>query len=350
MLSIIVPVHNESESLRHLHDELHWACSYLPPVSPPLLEGELEGVSNQVQARHTSPPPPPPQDERGGQKVEFIYVDDGSTDASWSVLTELAARDPRVTAVRLRRNCGKATAYAAGVQHARGEHIATIDADLQDDPAELGKLLSILRDLGAEMVVGWKQDRQDTPLKIASSRLFNAALRWVAGTQLRDHNSGFRVMTRAVAEALPLHGDLHRVMPAVAAMHGFRVAEVAVAHRARRFGTSKYGRTGLSRTFRGLFDLMTIAFLYRFRARPLHFFGAVGLTLMLVGTAINTYLTVLWFSGASIGTRPLLLLGILLMVLGVQFVSTGFVADLVIMGHERQESLPIREVRSTPSL
>lgn len=324
VLSIIIPVYNEAASLRHLHDELHWACAYLPSGSPPLQEGEGEGVP------------------RG---IEMVYVDDGSTDASWSVIAELAARDARVVAVRLRRNCGKATAYAAGLAHARGDTIATIDADLQDDPAELGKLLAQFGGTGgADMVIGYKERRQDAAIKLLSSRLFNAALRAVAGTTLRDHNSGFRVMTREVADALPLRGDLHRVLPAIAAMHGYRVAEVPVAHRARRFGVSKYGRTGLARTFRGLFDVLTVAFLYRFRARPLHFFGAVGLALFGIGIAINAYLSAIWIAGASIGTRPLLLLGVLLVVLGVQFISTGFLADLVVLRREREEALPIREV------
>lgn len=308
------------------------------------------------------PPSPRGRGEGGENFFEFIYVDDGSSDASWEVIRELAARDPRVVAVRLRRNCGKATAYAAGLAHACGEMIATIDADLQDDPAELGKLLARVspppawrgRQRGggadggggkrADMVVGYKEYRQDVSVKIFSSRLFNAALRAVAGTTLRDHNSGFRVMTREVADELPLRGDLHRVLPAIAAMHGYRVAEVAVVHRARRFGASKYGRTGLSRAFRGLFDLLTIAFLYRFRARPLHFFGAFGLAFLIIGVSINAYLTIVWLGGASIGTRPLLLLGVLLVVLGVQFISTGFLADLVVLRRAQEEQLPIREV------
>lgn len=314
MLSILIPVYNESASLRLLHEELDRATTYLREPS------------------------------------ELVFVDDGSTDASWMVLEELAARDARVIAVRLRRNCGKATAYAAGLAHAAGDTIATIDADLQDDPGELHRLLAYMGSAeGYDMVVGWKRDRQDVPLKIVSSRLFNAALRAVVGTNLRDHNSGFRIMTRAVANTLPLRGDLHRVLPAIAAMYGFRVAEVPIAHRPRRFGSSKYGRTGLSRTFRGLFDLLTVAFLYRFRSRPLHFFGSWGFVLLLVGTVINGYLTVLWIGGTRIGTRPLLLLGVLLMVLGVQSVATGFLADLIMMGREREEALPVREVRKTSS-
>lgn len=309
MLSIVIPVYNEAPSLQELHAEIHWAFAYHP------------------------------------EPVEVIFIDDGSTDRSWEALEGLAAKDPRVVLVRLRRNSGKSVAYAAGFREAHGEVIATLDADLQDDPAELPKLLTGMATRGCDLVVGWKWDRQDPAVKVWSSRCFNAVLGRMCGVRLHDQNCGMRVLRREVADALHLRGDLYRMIPTLAAMSGFRVAEVLVRHRPRRFGESKYGRTGLRRTFRGFFDLLTVAFLQRFRARPLHFFGTIGGVLLLIGLIINVYLTALWLSGQRIGGRPLLLLGILLMVLGVQFFSTGFLADLVVAGRERSDALPVAEIR-----
>jgi glycosyltransferase involved in cell wall biosynthesis len=336
MVSIVIPVFNEVASITTLFEELHWACAY------------LEDESHTAQQRISTIPHNSSSfrgGEHGGRNVEFIFVDDGSTDGSWEAMASIADRDARVSAIRMRRNCGKSAAYSAGFAHARGEIIATIDADLQDDPREISSLLDMLENPGHDLVSGWKRARQDTPLKIVSSRLFNAACNMASGTRLHDQNCGLRVMRRSVVDAVSLHGDLYRMIPALAAMQGFRVGEVAVNHRPRRFGESKYGRTGLRRTFRGLFDLATVAFLHRFRARPLHFFGAVGLVLLGVGIAMNGYLSVLWLRGASIGSRPLLLLGILLMVLGVQFVSTGFLADLMISGSKHEEEVPVAEIR-----
>ncbi len=358
MLSIVIPVFNEVSSLQELHAEIHWAFAYQRSgnFSPSILEGEREGEGNSL---------------------EFVFVDDGSTDRSWEVLAELAVKDPRVVLVRLRRNSGKSIAYAAGFRVARGEVIATLDADLQDDPKELPKLLGRLRMTNAtessnltnrtnlydskdsqdsyrdsqcasDLVVGWKYERQDPGVKVWSSRCFNAVLGWMCGTRLHDQNCGMRVLRREVADALHLRGDLYRMIPTLAAMAGFRVTEVPIRHRPRRFGVSKYGRTGLRRTLRGFFDLLTITFLRRFRSRPLHFFGAIGGVLLLIGFTINAYLTVLWLSGQKIGDRPLLLLGVLLILVGVQFFSTGFLADLVVAGRERSDTLPIAEVRRSP--
>jgi glycosyltransferase involved in cell wall biosynthesis len=349
VLSVVIPVFNEAPSLAELHAELHWAFAY----------------------------------NEGKEGTELIFVDDGSTDRSWEVLEALATKDPRVVLVRLRRNSGKSAAYAAGFREARGDVIATLDADLQDDPGELTKLLAVLsgenkymnghcargasasggesteahniRDIGVhsrirspfDCVVGWKWQRQDPAVKVWSSRCFNTVLGWVCGTRLHDQNCGMRVIRREVAQMLPLRGDLYRMIPTLAAMSGFRVTEVPVRHRPRRFGESKYGRTGLRRTLRGFFDLLTVAFLQRFRVRPLHFFGTIGGVLLLLGIAINAYLTVIWLSGQKIGGRPLLLLGILLIVIGVQFFSTGFLADLVVASRERPDALPIAEVRHT---
>ncbi|MBI4433972.1 glycosyltransferase family 2 protein [Candidatus Uhrbacteria bacterium] len=308
MRSIIIPVYNEAESLVQLH-------------------AELTAVF--------------PWDDRESDSTEFVFVDDGSTDSSWAALRALVEQNPRVIGVRLRRNFGKAIAYVAGFRTARGEVLATLDADLQDDPAELPKMFAQLQEY--DCVIGWKEHRQDPWVKVWSSRLFNAALGSLSGVRLHDQNCGIRVLRREVADALPLRGDLYRMIPALAAMQGFRVAEISVHHRARQFGASKYGRTGLRRMFRGLFDLGTVALLFRFRNRPAHFFGAVGGMLLLLGMVINVYLAALWLSGARIGGRPLLLLGVLLVVLGGQVMTTGFLADLLILGRERETPLPIAE-------
>lgn len=304
MRSIIIPVYNEAPSLAQLYREL------------------------TVHVRD----------------AEFVFVDDGSTDASWAALGAIGVQDPRVILVRLRRNSGKAIAYAAGFREARGEVIATLDADLQDDPEELSKLFAELA-CGYDLVVGWKRERRDLAMKVWSSRMFNALLARVSGVFLHDQNCGMRVMRAEVARSLPLRGDLYRMIPALAAMQGFRVTEVSVRHRERRFGESKYGRTGLRRMFRGLFDCMTVALLFRYRSRPFHLFGAIGGMLFGVGVVINTYLTVQWFGGARIGGRPLLSLGVLLTLVGIQLLATGFLADLILLGRERSEELPIREVR-----
>lgn len=312
MLSIVIPVYNEAGSLRQL-------------------VREIRDVLTRIPGEH-----------------EVVFVDDGSTDASWAILSEFAENDQKITAVRLRKNSGKAIAYAAGFRESRGDIIATLDADLQDDPAEIPRLLARLEGSGGvpcDVVVGWKERRQDPVIKVWSSRVYNALLRRVSGTCLHDQNSGMRVLRREVIAAIPLRGDLYRMIPALAAMSGFRIAEVSVHHRPRLHGASKYGKTGLRRMLRGLFDLMTIAFLFRFRARPFHFFGAIGGVLLSLGVVVNAYLTILRLSGERISGRPLLLFGILLMVIGVQFISTGFLADLIITGRERSDELPIAEVR-----
>ncbi|MBI4434385.1 glycosyltransferase family 2 protein [Candidatus Uhrbacteria bacterium] len=345
MLSVVIPVYNEAPSLQELHAELHWAFAYQKTLSPRRWPSE-GGVGGWGDTQGATPSHSPSNMEGEKHKMEVIFVDDGSTDRSWEVLAELAMKDPRVVLVRLRRNSGKSIAYVAGFREARGDVIATLDADLQDDPKELPKLLErIGNPSGHDCVIGWKWDRQDPAVKVWSSRCFNAVLGWMCGVRLHDQNCGMRVLRREVADALHLHGDLYRMIPTLAAMAGFRVTEVPVRHRPRRFGESKYGRTGLRRTLRGFFDLLTITFLRRFRSRPLHFFGAVGGVLLLIGITINAYLTVLWLSGQKIGDRPLLLLGVLLMVLGVQFFSTGFLADLVVAGRERSDALPIAEIR-----
>lgn len=265
--------------------------------------------------------------ERLGRPYEIILVDDGSRDGSFDLIEKLHRADDRVRGVQLRRNFGKAAALAVGFRAARGDLVVTLDADLQDDPAELPKLLSRLED-GFDLVSGWKARRQDPRSKTWPSRLFNWVTGRLTGLPLRDFNSGLKIYRRAVVEEVRLYGELHRFIPALAAWRGFRVTEVPVHHRPRRFGRSKFGS---ARLWRGFLDLFTVLFLTRYTRRPLHLFGGLGLVAWTVGFAANLYLTGLWLVGAQpIGTRPLLAFGVLSMLVGVQFFAVGLLSELVL--------------------
>ena len=265
--------------------------------------------------------------ERLGRPYEILFVDDGSRDGSFERIEKLRLEDPRVHGVQLRRNFGKAAALAVGFREAQGDVNVTLDADLQDDPAEVPKLLARLED-GVDLVSGWKQERQDPRSKTWPSRLFNWVTGFLTGLRLNDFNSGFKIYRREVVEELRLYGELHRFIPALAAWRGFRVAEVPVHHRARRHGRSKFGS---ARLWRGFLDLLTVLFLTRYTRRPLHLFGGLGLIAWTVGFAVNAYLTGIWLSGAQpIGTRPLLAFGVLSMLVGVQFFAVGLLSELVL--------------------
>ncbi len=262
-----------------------------------------------------------------GRPYELVFVDDGSRDGSFHTLEKLHRSDDRVRVIQLRRNFGKAAALAVGFRASRGDVIVTLDADLQDSPSELPRLLQRLED-GYDLVSGWKQDRQDPLSKTLPSRLFNRVTAWLTGLPLRDFNSGFKAYRREVVEELRLYGELHRFIPALAAWRGFRVDEVPVHHRPRRFGRSKYGS---ARFWRGSLDLLTVLFLTRYTRRPLHLFGGLGLLAWAGGGVVNLYLVGLWLAGVRpIGNRPLLAFGILSMVVGLQFFCLGLLSELVL--------------------
>ena len=264
---------------------------------------------------------------RLGRPYEIIFIDDGSRDGSFERIEKIAREDERVRGVQLRRNFGKAAALAVGFREAQGDLIVTLDADLQDDPAEIPKLLNRLED-GVDLVSGWKQDRQDPRSKTWPSRLFNRVTGFLTGVRLHDFNSGFKIYRREVVEDIRLYGELHRFIPALAAWRGFQVAEVPVHHRSRQFGRSKFGS---ARLWRGFLDLLTVLFLTRYTRRPLHLFGGLGLIAWTVGFAVNLYLTGIWLVGAQpIGTRPLLAFGVLSMLVGVQFFAVGLLSELVL--------------------
>jgi len=270
--------------------------------------------------------------ETHGQPFELIFVDDGSTDASLQILTQLHAETTNVVVVHLRRNFGKAAALQAGFLEARGDVVVTIDADLQDDPAEIPHLLAKL-DEGFDLVSGWKTRRNDPWTRRLLSRVFNWATAVVSGVRLHDVNCGLKAYRAEVLQGMRLYGELHRFIPVLASYRGFRIAEVAVNHRPRAHGLSRYG---LNRYLRGFFDLLSVTFMGRYRHRPLHLFGGVGLLMGLAGFVVLAYLTAIKIGGAGIGHRPLLTLGVLLLVVGVQLVSLGLLSELITSQHEER--------------
>jgi glycosyltransferase involved in cell wall biosynthesis len=296
VISVVVPVHNEERTIALLHEELQAALE--------------------------------PLDETW----EAVYVDDGSTDGSFGALTRLHAREDNVRVVRLRRNFGKAAALAAGFAQAEGELVVTIDGDLQDDPSEIPRLLAKL-DEGFDLVSGWKARRRDPLTRRIPSKLFNWVAGWMSGLRLHDMNCGLKAYRAEVVRSLVLYGELHRFIPVLAHEQGYRVAELPVNHRPREHGRSRYG---VERYLRGFLDLLTVSFMGRYRHRPLHLFGGLGLTLTLIGFAVLLYLTVVKLTGHAIGQRPLLTLGVLLVVVGMQFFTLGLISEMITSHHEER--------------
>jgi glycosyltransferase involved in cell wall biosynthesis len=260
------------------------------------------------------------------RSYELIFVDDGSTDGSVRICRELAAADDHTVMIELRRHFGKATALQAGFQVARGRVIITMDGDLQDDPKEIPAFLSALTE-HVDLVSGWKRNRQDPLSKTLPSRIFNAVTSFVSGVPLRDFNCGFKAYRPEVVRQLDLYGEIYRFIPVLAHAKGYNVAEIPVDHQPRRHGASKYS---FERFLRGAFDLLTVTFLCRFQRRPLHLFGVVGMFFMLVGLAIDAYMTLLWLAGATtLSNRPLLLFGTLLIIVGVQVLIFGLLAEMI---------------------
>lgn len=269
---------------------------------------------------------------------ELLFVDDGSRDGSFDVVEQLFRDDKRVRGIQLRRNFGKSSALATGFHAARGDIVIMIDADLQDEPSEIPQIIAALDH--ADLVTGWKQTRNDPWTKTLPSKIFNGIAGRAFGVKLHDLNSGFKAMRRDVAEALDPYGEQHRFLPILALQHGFAVSEVPVQHHQRSHGRSKYG---WKRFFQGSFDLLTVAFLARFRHRPLHLFGPLGVAFFLAGLVASVYLSILHFQGESIGQRPLLIFAVLLLIAGFQFVFTGLLGEL--MTEQRpKRSYPVRKV------
>ncbi len=321
MLSIVVPVYNERESLGALFAEI---CAVA---------------------------------QSAGYDLDVVFVDDGSEDGSWQVIRDLAARDSRVRGVRFRRNFGKAAALDAGFAHARGELVMTLDADLQDDPQEIPKFLCEM-DTGLDVVSGWKQVRHDPWHKVGPSRIFNWMVSRLTGVHLHDHNCGFKCYRREIFDEVRLYGELHRFVPVLAAARGFKVGEVVVNHRPRKFGRSKYG---VFRIVKGFLDLLTVKFLTGFGQRPQHVLGTLGLLCFLLGAVLLVYLTGYWvvaqlYPGMDLlplHQRPLVIYSVGLVLMGGQFMSIGFIAELVTAYHgsngKRFYSVAERTPRPTES-
>jgi len=296
VLSVVVPVRNEERSVALLYDEL---AAALDPL---------------------------------GEAWEAVFVDDGSTDGSFAALTRLHAAAANVRVVRLRRNFGKAAALVAGFDQAQGETIVTVDGDLQDDPSEIPRLLAKLEE-GFDLVSGWKTRRRDPLVRRVLSRLFNAVTSRFSGVRLHDMNCGLKAYRAEVVRGLRIYGELHRFIPVLAHYRGYRIAELPVNHRPREHGRSRYGP---ERYLRGFLDLLTVSFIGRYRHRPLHLFGGLGLALGAIGLGILVYLTVLKLGGHAIGGRPLLTLGVLLVVVGLQFFSLGLISEMITSHHEER--------------
>lgn len=288
LVSVIIPVYNEDESINDLYSEI------------------ILGLNNN--------------------NVEIIFIDDGSTDNSVGVIRKIVETDVNVKLIRLYKNFGKADALSEGFLSCTGKYVITMDADLQDDPAEIPNLINKLEE-GWDMVSGWKKKRNDPLEKKIPSKIFNRITCFFTGVNIHDFNCGLKAYRKEVVKSLELYGGLHRYIPALAKQMGYTVSEIVVNHRERKFGVSKYGGT---RYFHGFFDLLTVLFLGSYLRRPLHFFGKLGLIMLIGGMGISSYLTYGWFNGIWIGDRPIFFLGILLIILSVQFFSIGFLGDIVV--------------------
>ncbi len=292
MISFVIPLYNEQDNLAMLHAEL------------------TDSVASA-----------------GLDEVEFLFVDDGSTDGSWGVVAGMAAEDDRVRGIRFRRNFGKAAALTAGFRAARGDRVFTLDGDLQDDPAEVPRFLALLDEgEGLDLVSGWKKKRHDPWHKVGPSRIFNRLVSRVTGLRLHDHNCGYKLYRRAVLDEVRIYGELHRFVPALAHARGFRIGEIEVHHRARRFGRSKYG---VSRFLKGLLDLLTVSFLTRYGARPFHAFGTAGLGFVGLGSIALVVIGIARGLGWTSWPVAPVVLAATSTAIGVQLIALGLVAERV---------------------
>ena len=301
-ISVVVPVMNEEDNIQPFYDAL---MEVLPTLDT---------------------------------SYEIIYIDDGSTDSSLHLLHELENKHKHIRVYAFRRNLGKSDALMYGFMQAKGDLIYTLDADLQDRPSEMPKLLAKVKDEGAEVVTGWKKDRKDKSYMVFISHFFNGMVNRMFNMHIHDYNCGFKLYTSEAAKSLRLYGGLYRFIPLLAAKAGFKVAEVPVEHAPRLRGKSKYG---FSKLWKNIPDMFTMLFLVKFEKRPLHFFGVIGGAFLLIGCIMLGYLSIIHFMGESIGRRPLLIFGMLFMVSGFQIFFTGFLADLMIHISEENTMLTI---------
>jgi glycosyltransferase involved in cell wall biosynthesis len=301
--SFLIPAFNEAESLEILYNEIRQVVAQL------------------------------------NKTFEIIFLDDGSTDNSWEIIKRLADTNPQVRGISFRRNFGKSAALSEGFKIAQAPIIFNLDADLQDDPAMIPRFLDKLNE-GYDLVIGWKQNRLDPKLtKNLPSKLFNATISRVSGAKLHDHNCGFKAMRSEVASVMNIYGELHRFIPAIAHWNGFKVAEVPVIHRARKFGKTKFG---MERFINGFLDLMTVWFLQRRAFSPLHLFGRIALFFGGIGTLILIYFLVLWMMGQGLHVRPVMLLGGGLILIAIQILVFGFLGEMI-SAQNKDRDYPIVE-------
>ena len=307
MLTVVVPAFNEEESLNVFYNEL----------------------AKQIQ--------------KLDKDYEIIFVDDGSIDSSLEILKKIASKNNRVRIFSFRKNNGKAEALTFGFQKAKGDYIITLDADSQDKPREIFKLIEKAKEGNWDLVCGWRKNRKDSISKVISSKLFNSLASAFWGLKLHDYNCGLKLYSKEAAKSLNLYGGMHRFIPLLANEQGFRVTEIAVEHDERRYGKSKYG---FSKVWKDLPDIFTMLFLSKYSKRPFHFFGFMGASLVFVGIMILVYLSILRLQGETIGNRPLLFFGMLLVLSGLQVFFTGFLADLMI-NLSRQSKTDVQQPETT---
>ncbi|NWF51035.1 MAG: glycosyltransferase family 2 protein [Ignavibacteriaceae bacterium] len=302
-ISVLVPLFNEEESLQPLANEIKKALKSL----------EIS--------------------------YEVLFVDDGSTDNSLKIIKEICKQDKRFRFISFRKNYGKSAALQVGFMNVSGEAVITMDADLQDDPNEIPNLLQKLGE-GFDLVSGWKKTRHDPFIKKYSSRFFNFITRLISGIKIHDFNCGLKAYRKHVTDSIKVYGELHRYVPVLARWQGFTVSEIPVKHYPRRYGTTKFG---ISRFFKGFIDLITVIFITRYIKRPLHLFGFLGALAFLVGLVVNGYLSYLWILGYPLSNRPMLFLGMLLIIVGVQFFSIGLLGEMFVHNTMDEKEYSIKE-------
>ena len=304
-VSVVVPLLNEEESLNPLYQEIVKSVKTLPI------------------------------------DYEIIFCDDGSTDGSLKLIRQLHNKDKKVRYISFKKNYGKSAALNAGFKAATGDAVITMDADLQDDPAEIPNLLAKL-DEGFDLVSGWKRKRFDPIIKRYSSKFFNYITRIFSGIKIHDFNCGLKAYRAEVVKRVNVHGELHRYVPVLAKWEGFSVTEIPVKHHPRKFGKTKFG---ISRFFKGFVDLITVIFTTRYVKRPMHLFGFMGATCFLIGILVNVYLTIEWYNGIPLKNRPLLFLGILMIIVGAQFFAVGLLGELIVHHFHNDIEYNIKEKR-----
>jgi glycosyltransferase involved in cell wall biosynthesis len=304
-LSVVIPLYNEEESLRELHQQLR-----------PTL--------NRMNVRY-----------------ELLFIDDGSTDNSFRVLRDLKRIDHHIKIIRFRRNYGKSAALSVGFAHAQGNVVITMDADLQDDPAEIPGLMKRIRE-GPDLVSGWKKVRRDPITKTVPSRFFNAVTSLMTGIRIHDFNCGLKAYKKDVVKTVKVYGELHRFIPVLAHWEGFSVGEMVVQHRARKYGRTKFG---FGRFWKGFLDLITTLFTTRYFRRPLHLFGVWGILAVIAGAVIDSWLIVEWFLGATaLSNRPLFLVGVVFIIVGIPFISIGLLGEMISKTKQAEEHYAIKDI------